>query len=770
MSVVLTAADQAASTVRQTVRPAPDPHFVGRRATVTALAAWARFGEPVTVRPMVLTGSIGVGKTSIALQFAAEHPHARVTVLDGASALNLAASAQDNLGLAPKGSPPAVPLTIPGGPFDLVIIDGVTDATVAAPYLSAQNSARVLVTSTATDLGRHCLAIQVDGWDDDDAVRFIHESHPRFEPAEARTLATALGHNPLAITQAVAVCQHLSLDLPSYLLRLEQAPEVVLDIGADPLRPRSLVAALRLSLDSLTERAADARAVLELLCCLGSIPIARDFVGSSAIVMFLDGSDEVRNPHPVDASMHLSKMLRTPGERDRALYRLATASLLRIVDDTIVVHPVVRQVVLALAADLRPPLEVGLGHFDTYLGLSEDSGRPDEATDTTRAAQVISLCFSSGHVGPASYGACLVFAPYLARLGEIDQALKLAEAGHAWTERRRRRIPPAHAVVEDLQHVQALVAAYQHSEAGHRLPRIFSTAQRLGLSRQASMALRLLAQVATSTEDPASWSFVADHLPSINELDAFPRATALDLLMTHAHVSWRAGDTARAQDAVDRVLAEVGSGASSTDGGWRVEALQFVSMLARFKPDGPGRSTAALARVHQMEWESGQAPLTNINYTHALLDAVDALIDDDDITQAEDLMALARSSMTGRLSGITHLVNSCASIEGRLALHQHQRDPGGPQARAHLERARRLLLEAVEGRRQEPAKRLLPATLINLSTVQHCLNLHSDAARSAGEACEIDLELFGPDHPESIEDIGWWMELRAIEAQARLRH
>ncbi len=462
VGVLLTAADQASSTVRQTVRPVPDPLFVGRRATLTALADWARFGQPVAVQPMVLTGLVGVGKTSIALQFAAEHPQVQVSVLDGANALGLAASAQDNLGLAPTRPFPAVAVALPGGPFDLIIIDGVTDATVAAPYLSAQTLARVLVTSTAADLGRHCLTLPVDEWNDDDAINFIREAHPLFAATEARALAAALGYNPLAIAQAVTVCQHLSLDLPSYLARLDQAPEVMLDIGVDPLRPRSLVAALRLSLDSLAERDADARVVLEFLCCLGSTPIARAFVGSSSTVMILDGSDEVSHPDPVEASLHLSKVLRAPGDQDRALYRLSTASLLRMVQDTIVVHPVVRKVVLALSADLRAPLEVGLGHFDTYLGLSEDSGRPDEATDTTRAAQLIDLCFSTGHVGPASYAACLEFAPSLARFGEVEHALRLAEAGHAWTQRRRGRVPPAWTVVEDLQYVQAMAGAHRY--------------------------------------------------------------------------------------------------------------------------------------------------------------------------------------------------------------------------------------------------------------------------------------------------------------------
>jgi len=122
---------------------------------------------------------------------------------------------------------------LPGGPNDLILIDGVTDIAVVRPYLAAQSRCRVLVTSTASTLDPRWQTLRISEWSDQDARRFVSTAAPDLE--NTNLLTHALGNSPLAISQAVSVCRTRAIGTEEYLGLLEVAPDTILDLGADAL-------------------------------------------------------------------------------------------------------------------------------------------------------------------------------------------------------------------------------------------------------------------------------------------------------------------------------------------------------------------------------------------------------------------------------------------------------------------------------------------------------------------------------------------------------
>ena len=216
----------------------------------------------------------------------------------------------------------------------LLVFDDVADPEVLRPFVPADGTAQVLITSTRQPAADLATAVPVDVFSADEALSFLTGRTGLDDEAGAAAVAAVLGHLPLALALAAPVIRGQRHGYARYLDRLQTIPTEVFLTGDDGQPyPRGVARAVSLSLAAI--RAADKTGmctrVIEIMAVLSAAGVRRELlhvVGRAGVL--------ASGGHRVEAALV-----------DRVLGWLSDRSLLTFSLDgqTVMVHRLVAQVV-----------------------------------------------------------------------------------------------------------------------------------------------------------------------------------------------------------------------------------------------------------------------------------------------------------------------------------------------------------------------------------------------------------------------------------------
>lgn len=207
----------AGAPVRLDLRPA---HVAGREPLLGELRD--RLARPRGVSTVALTGLGGVGKTTVALEYAHRHvdDYEVVWFFHAEHATTLLSQFHELaqlLGVAEDGDPVAAVHGALGRRTEpwLLVFDNLPGHAAAGTWLPAKGTGHVLVT-TQDGHWPAAQAIEVPTIGVDAAAGFLMDRAGSPDQASARAVATALGLLPLALAQAAAFCETTGRTLDEY--------------------------------------------------------------------------------------------------------------------------------------------------------------------------------------------------------------------------------------------------------------------------------------------------------------------------------------------------------------------------------------------------------------------------------------------------------------------------------------------------------------------------------------------------------------------------
>ena len=326
----------------------PRPEMLaGREGLLADLHTLLYDGDVPWPRTVVLYGLGGVGKTSMAVEYAHRH------LAEVAVAWQLAAEDQTVLaaefgllaahlgvsGLGDVHDPVrSVHSALAAYPTKwLLIFDNVPDATSVRAFLPPVGRGRVLITSQNAhwSSGR---VLEVPVLDRQIAAAFLVNRTTDSDLEAAAELADQLGGLPLALEQAAAYIQATGATLAEYLALFLERRSDVLSRGEVVGHPATVAATLGLALSRLERDAPAAAGLLRLLACMAPEPIA--------IPLLLAGG-EVTDGLDGDVAAALGPLLGDQLARRDAVLALRRYSLVTPAgDETVLVHRLVQAVTL----------------------------------------------------------------------------------------------------------------------------------------------------------------------------------------------------------------------------------------------------------------------------------------------------------------------------------------------------------------------------------------------------------------------------------------
>ncbi|MFI6505966.1 tetratricopeptide repeat protein [Streptosporangium sp. NPDC050855] len=273
--------------------PADIATFTGRERQIRQLNAYLTTAEahPTAARLSVISGTAGVGKTSLAVHWSHRVRH---RFPDGQLFYNLhgysdsaAKTAADALGsfLTSLGVPPAsVPLdvdarislfrTMTADRRLLLVLDNATDPEQVRPLLPANRDSAVVVTSrndlSGLKVHHDALIVELDVLDDEEGValltRLLSASHHEASPGLLGELARLCAHLPLALRIAAANISRGAYGTVREYLTALRAGDRMAGLAIDDAGSTAVEAAFALSYAALPPRAA------RLFRLLGLVP------------------------------------------------------------------------------------------------------------------------------------------------------------------------------------------------------------------------------------------------------------------------------------------------------------------------------------------------------------------------------------------------------------------------------------------------------------------------------------------------------------------
>ncbi len=262
------------------------PAFIGREPLMEVL----RQGEP---RPsehaptvIALTGTGGIGKTAIALQYARSRRTGVSTVWwidasEEAGATADLASLALHVGL--ETNQLEVESVVSGlhewlasrGEW-LLVFDNAENPGALAPLIPPAGTGQVIVTSRYPDWSQFGKSVEVLGLDRVEATALLRRGWPDAAEGVLDDLADRLGGHPLALWQAIAYAHLSGIEATAYLEMLQAHMSELLERGPLPTDyPTSAAAAVTLAVEALPRDAPLAPLLLGTLSYMGSSPAPR---------------------------------------------------------------------------------------------------------------------------------------------------------------------------------------------------------------------------------------------------------------------------------------------------------------------------------------------------------------------------------------------------------------------------------------------------------------------------------------------------------------
>ena len=270
--------------------PARNADFTGRGATLELLRDKLAGGGRAVVVAQALYGLGGVGKTQLALEYAhrfmADYdlvwwvPSERAEETSGALAdlaRKMGLKVGDNVAEAAEAA--LEELRRDTTPHWLLIFDNADDPKQLEPYLPT-GSGHVLITSRNQAWSHSAEPLEVDVFTRDESVGHLLRHVPDLDVADAKRVADALGHLPLAVEQASAWLEQTGMPARVYVEQLTTQSTRILALNQPPDYPMPVVATWNLSFDRLKQRSPAAVRLLQLCAFFSPGPISMDLLYS----------------------------------------------------------------------------------------------------------------------------------------------------------------------------------------------------------------------------------------------------------------------------------------------------------------------------------------------------------------------------------------------------------------------------------------------------------------------------------------------------------
>lgn len=414
----------------------PSRSFVGRRELLDEL--WELLHPDVGDRvvPVALSGLGGIGKTSLAVQFAALYSDEfRTVILDG-SDRSLLVEGLSRAGVEvpdPSGGVlTAVASAFPGGPRTLWLIDGVRTLEAIRGLVPGENEARIIITTTSAAVAATFRKLEVTHWQPNESISYIRDALPTSSPDEAAQLAACLHHIPLAICQAVAVCGVTQRTIPGYLELLASQPASTLGLAVSR-SDRTVLTTTMLSVDTVRQQMPLAVDLLRLLAHMGSAATPEVMLQNWSAVVWLP--DEPRlfpaDPEALAEVSPFAEMVGDPVQRTQAIALLVDAALLTIRNHDLSVHPLIQHIVRErCVGDVHPLLHVGIGLF--WESDPENGIKPTMIREGTQLLSLLELAHREGVSGPALHLQESSVAEWLVTMGRYEEAREFADRALTW--------------------------------------------------------------------------------------------------------------------------------------------------------------------------------------------------------------------------------------------------------------------------------------------------------------------------------------------------
>jgi hypothetical protein len=260
--------------------PPRPPLLAGREGMLTELQELLTAGE--APRTVVLCGMGGVGKTSLAGEYAHRHlaevgiawqiPSEDAAVVEQ-NITELAAQLGARDVVDPRDPVASVHAALAAYPAHwLLIFDNATDEASVRRFLPPAGRGRIVITSQSQHWAGFSV-LNVPVLESRVAARLLVSRAGDPDQETAAVLAEELGGLPLALEQAAAYMRATGLTIATYLriFRLRRAD--LLGRGTPSAHAASVVATLALALSRLEPEAREAAGLLRLLACLAPEPV-----------------------------------------------------------------------------------------------------------------------------------------------------------------------------------------------------------------------------------------------------------------------------------------------------------------------------------------------------------------------------------------------------------------------------------------------------------------------------------------------------------------
>ena len=270
--------------------PARNADFTGRGATLELLRDKLAGGGRAVVVAQALYGLGGVGKTQLALEYAhrfmADYdliwwvPSERAEETSGALAdlaRKMGLKVSENVAEAADAA--LEELRCDTTPHWLLIFDNADDPKQLEPYLPT-GTGHVLITSRNQAWTHSAEPLEVDVFTRDESVAHLLRHVPDLDMADAKRVADALGHLPLAVEQASAWLEQTGMPARVYVEQLATQSTRILALNQPPDYPMPVVATWNLSFERLKQRSPAAVRLLQLCAFFSPGPISMDLLYS----------------------------------------------------------------------------------------------------------------------------------------------------------------------------------------------------------------------------------------------------------------------------------------------------------------------------------------------------------------------------------------------------------------------------------------------------------------------------------------------------------
>ncbi|GLY99836.1 ATP-binding protein [Actinoplanes sp. NBRC 103695] len=759
-----------------------DPLFAGRDTELATLAEVLRPGSPDEVTPVLVHGMPGAGKTSLAMQFAGLHGESlRPELISGTSRLSVqrALHRLQTVLTAPEDDTAeeqiAGRLALPRDPSLLLIIDGVTDVATVAGLIPRSTLCRVVITSTVRHIDHGYHSIELLSWTPEVTAQFIRGALPRSTPAEVASLGAALGHHPLAVSQAVNYCLASDRPIAGFLVQLGRQPDVALQRGTTADHPTGLVPAIELQLQLLRQQNATAGDLLMLLAHLALAPVNEQLL-RNANTHALTVTPYVRPLHssvwrrlkaivtgqPVvkahvltevtRRAREISDKLADPSAGETAVDLLVERSLIRRAGPDLMLHPLIGTVLRSQETDPLTWIELGLGLFLDKVDPNDPFGAVaelDAAMDHITA--LVLLALDHHHFGPAVTAAAMLLCLHLATrsgippLDTIDAAADFAARTLAITDDLASQgLLDVRLIVQYRRAASALLQrAGRVDEAITQISKVRTLAATLdaesdvirGLALSAVLDLGAIAVNATRRD------LAQEVLAALEQAGTEGR----DVRASMGHI--RAGLLrllGRIDEAADVNAAALASAEVEGPVAPRLLADLHTSAatIARDQRDTHARLRHEQAALEQFRTLSGTR--VSLRVTDALTTTADAAVETLQLDLAAELLTETEQAIRA-----TFGINSVPYAKYLTT-------------RGHLNLIRCRWLDAVDDLQtaiallrhgDENSRGYLPSALVLLGQAAALLDDAGTANAAFDEAIATDTSLFGPDHPETQADI-----------------